>query len=359
MFFSGKLHAQISELEQELHSLQRDNQRLIDDNGSLTRRVVEMEQQLADSADQTDLSSVWVQGGRLVSDVREAIAHAAANMANEKERMAESFGIFDETETAVSHILDHVAEIQQRSESGNANVQNLLGVSQNIEKFVGVIRDISDQTNLLALNAAIEAARAGDSGRGFAVVADEVRNLARKASEASNEINNLVGQIMSQTQVASEDIGQVQNLSSEVVASAEQIRNAVHQVVDLSKSMSDVITRSAMDTFIETVKMDHVAWKNSVYEAIVRQDFSLLDSLADHHSCRLGGWYYRGEGRDRYSDDAAFRSLEQPHRQVHESGAEALRAARKGDLPAAAASLSDMEQASGEVARHLDRLRSE
>ena len=358
MFFSGKLHTQISELEQELQALKRDNQRLAEDNDSLTQRIAQIEQAHAEECSKPDLSAVWIEGGRLVSDIREAIALAAASMANEKERMGQSFGIFDETETAVSHILDHVSEIQQRSESGNANVQNLLGVSQNIEKFVGVIRDISDQTNLLALNAAIEAARAGDSGRGFAVVADEVRNLARKASEASNEINNLVGQIMTQTQVASEDIGQVQSLSSEVVASAEQIRSAVHQVVDLSKSMSDVISRSAMDTFIETVKMDHVAWKNSVYEAIVRQDFSLLDSLADHHSCRLGGWYYRGEGRENYSDAEAFRALENPHREVHESGAQALRAAQTGDLSAAANYLGEMEQASAVVARHLDQLRS-
>jgi len=71
-----------------------------------------------------------------------------------------------------------------------------------IGEIVNLIEDIAGQTNLLALNAAIEAARAGEHGRGFAVVADSVRNLAEKSSEATKEIEKLVGLIQNQVNQA-------------------------------------------------------------------------------------------------------------------------------------------------------------
>jgi len=361
MFFSGKLNLQIKELQSEIDELRRNNEGLIYENQELTRRCYELESSQQDSAqdDQAKICESWVKGGALVSQVRNTIGTAAENLEQEKISLDNSMSIFDETKQAVEVILDRVQTIQSNAQEGNANVKGLLTVSEQIEKFVGVIRDISDQTNLLALNAAIEAARAGESGRGFAVVADEVRNLARKASEASDEIANLVNQISSQTAIASDDIGQVDLLSSEVVASAGQIKSSVKNVVELSTKMNTIITNSAADTFIETVKLDHVNWKNSVYEAIISGNYTGMDNLADHTSCRLGNWYYQGAGKERYSSCHSFNNLEAPHEKVHTSGLEAVNAARSGDTQSAAKHLAVMEQASLEVADALDKLNSE
>ena len=360
MFFSKKLNLKIDDLQGEIEQLRMQNQNLVNENQVLTQRCYESENTHNTQDDgQQEICAAWVAGGQLVAQVRTTIADAAENLENEKQSLQNSMSIFDETRQAVETILDRVNVIQTRAKDGNENVKGLLTVSEQIEKFVGVIRDISDQTNLLALNAAIEAARAGESGRGFAVVADEVRNLARKASEASNEIANLVGQISTQTTLASDDIGQVDMLSSEVVASAEQIKAGVRDVVGLSELMNTVIGNSAADTFIETVKLDHVNWKNSVYEGIVMGDLNSLSSLADHTACRLGNWYYTGVGRDKYSHLPSFANLDAPHEKVHSSGLAAVEAARNGNAKVAASHLAMMEKASLEVASILDRLNNE
>lgn len=360
MFFSKKLNLKIDDLQGEIEQLRMQNQNLVNENQVLTQRCYESESvQNTQDDGQQEICAAWVAGGELVAQVRSTIADAAENLENEKQSLQNSMSIFDETRQAVETILDRVNVIQTRAQDGNENVKSLLTVSEQIEKFVGVIRDISDQTNLLALNAAIEAARAGESGRGFAVVADEVRNLARKASEASNEIANLVGQISTQTTLASDDIGQVDMLSSEVVASAEQIKAGVRDVVGLSELMNTVIGNSAADTFIETVKLDHVNWKNSVYEGIVMGDLNSLSSLADHTACRLGNWYYTGVGRDKYSHLPSFANLDAPHEKVHSSGLAAVEAARSGNVKVAASHLAMMEKASLEVASILDRLNNE
>ncbi len=360
MFFSGKLKEEIAGLNEELQQLRAENEALTSDNHSLSQQLQELNATRNDGDNhQQAICSAWIEGNGLVEDVRDTVAAAADSLDSEKGSLSDSMNIFEETRQAVNTILERVEVIQNRSDAGNNNVQSLLAVSQQIEEFVGVIRGISDQTNLLALNAAIEAARAGDSGRGFAVVADEVRNLAKKAGEASEEIASLVQRIAAQTGEACDDIGQVREMSGEVVASAEQIRAGVAQVVDLSERMNQVISGSSVDAFIETVKLDHVIWKNSVYRAIVSEELDSLTALADHTSCRLGNWYYNGDGRQLYSHLNSFGRLEEPHQLVHRNGLAAVEAMRTGNAPEAARHLSEMEHASGLVSDLLSRLRSE
>lgn len=66
------------------------------------------------------------------------------------------------------------------------------GSIANMEKVVGVVKEIASQTNLLSLNASIEAARAGKHGKGFAVVAGEVRKLADQTAHSVKNVEELI-----------------------------------------------------------------------------------------------------------------------------------------------------------------------
>jgi methyl-accepting chemotaxis protein len=93
------------------------------------------------------------------------------------------------------------------AELGVRRTQALVGeidqMTQEIDKMVRAIEDVSFRTNLLALNAAVEAARAGEKGAGFAVVADEVRQLAQLTNRSARDIRDVVkrGRAQSETGV--------------------------------------------------------------------------------------------------------------------------------------------------------------
>ncbi len=153
------------------------------------------------------------------NEVARSCSGAAESAENGHRRVAEG-------KQQIEVTTDNVNRLGRRlTESSQAMVELEAG-SRSINQILGTIRAIAEQTNLLALNAAIEAARAGDQGRGFAVVADEVRALAKRTSDSTGEIEQLLGTLENKTQEVTQKMGSCLDLSRASVSSIENARDS-------------------------------------------------------------------------------------------------------------------------------------
>ena len=165
-----------------------------------------------------------------------ADAAGAANAADESAR---------EGRQTMTEAIDSMQQLLQQVQHTTDVIGRLEGDSHRIGTVLEVIQSIAEQTNLLALNAAIEAARAGEAGRDFAVVADEVRTLAKRTSESTSEIQNIISSVQNGAQEAVKaiDAGRTSSDASmqQVTLagdSLQRIAQAVESIRDMNRQIA-------------------------------------------------------------------------------------------------------------------------
>jgi hypothetical protein len=127
-------------------------------------------------------------------------------------------------------------------------------------------------------------------------------------------------------------------------------------LLTLTRTMTNEISLGALQTFVETAKFDHLVYKFEIYKVFLGVSTKSVQDFANHTQCRLGKWYYDGDGRHCFAKLPGYAEMEPFHVQVHHHGIAALEHLRSSAREEAAAELAAMEEASVKVIEQLEKM---
>ena len=239
----GDLTLRLAAGNNEIGSIAREVNSLMDKLLILVRRVQEAGVQVTSSSTQLSSSSHALEAtlGQQLASTNEVVS-SAKQISATAQALVKTMGhvayLSQEAAQSATHGqsgLKRMSSTMEKMEAASTTMaQRLAAINSKVLNITGVvttINKVADQTNLLSLNAAIEAAKAGEFGQGFSVVAREIRRLADQTAVATLDIEQTVKEMQS-------------SVSSGVMAMekfAQEVQGAVQEVNGINEQMGHII----------------------------------------------------------------------------------------------------------------------
>ncbi len=213
---------------------------------SIAGPIQRVSQGLVDSTARVASVSAQVSGSsKVLSDGATEQAAAIEETSSSLEEMAsmtkQNAGNAGQADGLMKQVEQFVTQSNESIGKLSASMQEITRASEETQKIVKTIDEISFQTNLLALNAAVEAARAGEAGAGFAVVAEEVRNLAKRAAEAARNTAGLIEGTIQKVKEGSGLMSVTHESFAQMAGSAAQVAELLAEIATASREQSQGI----------------------------------------------------------------------------------------------------------------------
>ncbi|CAO4837866.1 MAG: hypothetical protein CNLJKLNK_00818 [Holosporales bacterium] len=221
-----------------------------------------------------------------VHSLSSGVSDLSTRTETQASNLQETAAAMEELASAVRHTTDNAIDVQSKMVRTNHDADEGLKVvqqsieaikkieqsSKQISKIILMIDEISFQTNLLALNAAVEAARAGAAGQGFAVVAEEVRHLAKRSTEASKQIKNLIEESATQVHKGVELVHQSGENFNGILKSIHDVSDLIDQI-----STANIEQAGTLNEINNAVsQMDQITQHNAI---LVQENASTVGTL--------------------------------------------------------------------------------
>lgn len=197
--------------------------------------------------------------GTNVHNALDAVQRTSDRVGGFHEQVDEQNSVVEESTAAVNQMaasLDSVAQITaekrtatdellrtaesglQELEDANEAFGQASKKMQSLLEINSIVSNIASQTNLLSMNAAIEAAHAGESGKGFAVVAEEIRKLASSTAENSQIIAENLTALMDSMDKTTTHAEQTTTRMTEIVSEIRLVSEAFAEITGSTAELS-------------------------------------------------------------------------------------------------------------------------